>query len=103
MSLDYFKKRYPVLFWRWKELSKEELLESIIQLENKRALKDFIRYFWLEETKKNFLKIRQFFEANPNAKHRYQMMYNWFIFYKKKLLWLIDDMRKYRFWRTRKI
>ncbi len=103
MNLTHFKKKYPVLFRRGEKLSKEELLANIIQLENRQALKDFIDQVWLDKAKKTFFKVRPFFETHPHAKHRYQMAYNWFIFYKRKKLWLINDMRKYKYWWTRKI
>jgi hypothetical protein len=42
MNLNYFKTKYPVLFQRNENLSKEELLTNIIQLENRKALEDFV-------------------------------------------------------------
>jgi hypothetical protein len=43
MNLDKFKQKYPTLFWRSENLDEKQLLTNIIQLENKKALKDFIK------------------------------------------------------------
>jgi len=103
MKFQDFKIKYPVLFWRSDNLSEEEILINIIQLENKKALKDLIKQIWFEKTKTLFFKIRRYFEWNPDMKLRYQRMYNRFIFYKKKEKGLIKDMRKFKFWRSRRI
>jgi len=103
MNLQKFKEKYPALFWRKDNLNEYELLTNIIQLENKNALKDFIKQFWFDKVKSLFLSSYDTFSTNPDLKFRYEKMYNWFIFYKKKKLWLITDMRKYKYWWTKKI
>ena len=103
MNLKEFKAKYPSLFWRDENLTREEILTNIIQLENKKALKDYIKKNGFDQTKSDFFCIRKFFETNPSMKLRYQKMYNRFIYYKKKSLWIIKDMRKYKFWWTKRI
>jgi len=103
MNLKIFKEKYPALFWRSGNLTIKELLINIIQLENKSALKEFINQIWFDKVKKLFFEVRWNFETSPSLILRWQKMYNWFIFYKKKKLGTIKDMRKYRFWWTKTI
>lgn len=96
----HFKENHKYLYWRQDELTSKELLTNIIQMEDKKALKDFIKFFWFEKTHKLFLELFDHFDTIFPIKKRYLRMVNWFILYWKKQTWEIKDMRKYRYWYT---